>query len=77
MYINKMGMGIEQHIPNLFARDRNIIKNNATMAFYNEKEQLYLETNALRVAPGAGFLGVREGIQFPRNKVPINSVCIQ
>ena len=29
------------------------------MAFYNEKEQLYIETDAIGVGPGASFLQVR------------------
>ena len=31
---------------NIFGMAKNIIKNNAVMAFYNEKEQLQLETEA-------------------------------
>ena len=42
-----MWMCLEQHIPNMNNRAKNIIKKNATMEFYNVKQQLYLETDAL------------------------------
>ena len=41
------------------------------MVFYNEKEQLYLETNAL----GASLLQVRDSIWFLRNEAP-NSAAL-
>ena len=44
-----MQMNIEQHLPNLYNRTKNIIKKNVTMAFYNEKKQFYLETDVLGV----------------------------
>ena len=53
---------------------KTIIKKNATMAFYNEKEQLYLETDVSGVGLGAGLLQVRDDMQFSRNEVPDNAV---
>ena len=40
---------------NLYNSSKNIIKRNLTMAFYNEKQQLYLETDALGVSLGQVF----------------------
>ena len=37
---------------NLYYRAKNIIEKNATIAFYIEKEQLYLETDVLVVGLG-------------------------
>ena len=45
---------------------KNIIKKNATMTFYNEKAQLYLEIDVSDVGLGTSFLQAREGMQFPR-----------
>ena len=44
------------------------------MAFYNEKEQLYLETEYVSVVSlGASLLNMRNGMQFPRNEAPDNT----
>ena len=61
---------MEQHIPNLYNRDKNIIKKNATMAFYKEEEQLYLETDMLGVGLRASLLEMRDVMQFSRNEAP-------
>ena len=47
-----------------------VIKKNAAMAFYSQKEQLYLETNALGVSLGAGLVQVRDRPQYPKNDAP-------
>ena len=44
-----------------------------TMAFYNEKEQLYPEADMSGVGLGASLLQVRGGMQFPRNGAPNNA----
>ena len=41
------------------------------MAFCNEKEQLYLETNVLGV--GASLLQIWDGMQFSWNEAPDNA----
>ena len=43
------------------------------MAFYNEKEQLYLETDPSDIGLGASLLQARGRMQFPRNEAPNNS----
>ena len=55
---------------NLYYRAKNIIKKNVTIVFYNEKEQLYLEMDALGVELGAGLVSVRDRMWFPRNEAP-------
>ena len=47
---------------NLYNRAK--VKKNATIMFYNEKEQLYLETDILCVGLGASLLQVRDGMWF-------------
>ena len=42
-------------------------------AFYNEKEQLYRETDAMHVGLGASLLQVRDGMLFPRYEGPKNA----
>ena len=44
------------------------------MAFYNEKEQLYLETYASGVSLGASCLHMRDDMWVPRNEAPKNAV---
>ena len=46
----------------------------ATMAFYNEKEQLYLWTDTSGVGFRASLLQVRDGVWFPRNKAPDDAI---
>ena len=56
-----MWMVMEQHNQNLYDRgDKNIIKKNWNIAFYNEKEQLYLETVTLRVGLTANILQAKD-----------------
>ena len=43
------------------------------MAFYNEKEQLYLEADAFGVSQAVSLLQVRDGIQYRRNEAPDNA----
>ena len=57
-----------------YTRAKNIIKKNATMAFYDKKWQLYLETDVFGVSLQAGFLQARDGMQLPRNESPGNIV---
>ena len=45
---------------NLYDRAKNMILKNATIAFYSEKEQLFLETDALHVGLGATSFGSKE-----------------
>ena len=50
-----------------------MIKKNMTMAFYNEREHLYLG-DASVVRLGVSLLQVRDKIQFLRNEAPDNAV---
>ena len=43
------------------------------MAFYNEKELLYLEVDALGLGLRASLLQVRAGMWFQRNEAPNNA----
>ena len=52
----------------LHTKTKAIIKKNVTIAFFNEKEWLYLEADALGVGLRESLLHVRDGIHFPRNK---------
>ena len=58
----------------LCERVENIIKKNAAMVFYNEKEELCLKTGALSVDLGTGLLPARDGMQLPRNETHDNAV---
>ena len=40
------------------------------MEFYNEKEPLYLKTNALSIGIGAGLLQAKDLLQLPYDEVP-------
>ena len=53
-------MDLEECIAKLDGRTKSIFKKNATMAFYNEKEQLYMETDALLLGLGASLLHVKD-----------------
>ena len=53
-------------------QDLNIIKRNVTMSFYNEKEQLYLETDTSGEGAGTSLLQGRDGMWFLRNEAPDN-----
>ena len=44
------------------------------MAFYNKKEQLYLEKDVLGVSLGVSLLQASDRMQFPRNETPNNVV---
>ena len=46
------------------------------MAFYIEKEKLYLQRDVSVVGLGANLLQVRDGIQFPRSEAPDNAVLL-
>ena len=43
------------------------------MAFYDTKEQLYIETNVLDVKLGASLQQVQQGVWFPYNETPDNA----
>ena len=56
--IIKMILDMEQHLSKPIWQSQTTIKKNATMAFCNEKEQLYVETDVLGadLALGVGLL---------------------
>ena len=51
-----------------------LIKHNASMAFYNAKEQLHLETDAFSVELCTSLLQLRDGVRFSRNEASSNAV---
>ena len=53
-----------------------ISKRNKSMAFYNEKEQMYLETDASGDGLEASLLQVRDGMKFLRYK-PNENAALQ
>ena len=65
--ISKSRMELEQHKPGFI---KVIFKNHACMKFYNEKEPLYFEIDALGVGLVAGLLHVRNETHFPQDKAP-------
>ena len=46
------------------------------MKFYNEKEQLYLETDTLGVGLRTGLLQVRDVMHCPKDTAPENTILI-
>ena len=52
-------------------------KNNTTMEFQEEKQQLYLEINAWGVGLDTSHLQVKDGIWFPRIEAPSKEFCGQ
>ena len=54
---------MEQHISKSIWQYQEHDHENTTMAFDNENEELYLETDSFGVG-----LGARDGMQFPRKK---------
>ena len=74
-HIIQKQIDVEQH-KSLCSRSKAIIKKDATMAFYEDKEQICLETDALGVDLGASLLQVGDGVLFQRNKAP-NSATLQ
>ena len=59
---------------NLYDSAKNIMKNNVTIAFYNEKEQLFLETDVSGMGLGPSLLQVRDGVWFQSNEMTDNTV---
>ena len=66
-------MDMEENIQKPKRWGLNIIRENTTMASYNKKEKLHLETNMAGVVSGASFLQVWDRLQFPRNEAPNNA----
>ena len=58
----------------LYDRAKTITERHVTNALYNEKEQLYLETDASDIGLDASLLQVRDGIQLSRNGALQNKV---
>ena len=71
---SKCIMDLEQHIPKPIRKRQTIIKKNETMAFSNEKEQLYLERCIWCWSRSNSSVIV--GMWFPRNEAP-DSAALQ
>ena len=50
------------------------ITEDACIRFYNKKEPVYLETNTIGVGLGTGLLQVRDGIYYPKDIAPENTI---
>ena len=61
-------MGYIKIDQNLYDKAKNIIKDNATMAFYNVIQQLYIKTDALGVSLGPNLMQARDRMWFQRNE---------
>ena len=72
-HIIKKQMGMEEHLPKPIWKAKPS-STSVVMAFYIEKDQLYLEKDASCVSLGASFLQMRDGMWFPRNEAPNNAV---
>ena len=57
----------------LYKSAKVIIRKDASMKFYNEREKLYLEINTSGVRLGAGLPQTRERMCFPKGEEPDNS----
>ena len=57
----------------LYDRAKPIIQKDIMIAFYKEKEQLYIETDVSDVGLRASLLQVREGTWLLRNEGPNNA----
>ena len=62
---------------NLYDRAKNIIKENVTMTFYNERKELYQETDALGLGLGGSLKQTMDGMWFPRNEALTTQHCSQ
>ena len=49
------------------------MKKSASMAFYQEREELYMETNPSDEGLGAHLLQVRNRMWFPQNEAPVKT----
>ena len=54
----------------LYNKVKVIIKKHGCMKFYNEKESLYLDSNASGVGLGAELLQVKNWMKCPHHKTP-------
>ena len=62
----------------LYDRAKSLIKIDTSMAFYNEKQQLYLETDMLDVGLRASLLQVMDWLHFQNNDAhctATNRIC--
>ena len=66
-------MDVEQHIATLYERAKAIIKKDTSMAYCNEKEQLFLEMDVLGVDLSASLLHMRDKMQFSKNEIANNA----
>ena len=71
--IIEMWVDLEQYISEFIWQGQEHHQEDVTLGFYNEKHQLYTETDAWGVGLGTSLLQLRDGMQFPRNKTPDKS----
>ena len=55
IYVMIIHLDVEQHIPKSLRQSQEHYQEEVTMVLYNEKEQLYLETDASYAALGASL----------------------
>ena len=58
----------------LYNKAKALIRKDTCMKFYNERELLYVETDASGVFLGAWLLQVREGMKYPCDEAACNTI---
>ena len=58
----------------IYNKAKSIIKKDMCMKFYNENKELFLETDALGVGPGAALLQLRDNTAWQQGIVPDNTM---
>ena len=72
--ISQSRMNVECHIPKMFEKAKEIIKEDVCMKFYNETKLLYIETDVSGIHLGAALLQTKDNMTCHRDEVPDNNI---